>query len=250
MDNPKILVTGGTGFVGSSLVKTLVERNYAVKCLVKKTSNVVFLKKLNVELVYGDITDKQSLQNALKNVDVVYHIAGILGKWRVPQETYIKIHADGTRTVVNACIEQGVNRLIYCSTSGVLGPIETPPVNEYAPYNPTNAYENAKAQAEKIVLQQKNRLDITIIRPGMVYGPWDMHTLSLFRSIKKGFFFFIGDGKALLHPVFIEDLNQSFLQCLNTSKTIGEVYLIVGERYVTVEEFTRTFLSVLGVKRR
>lgn len=248
MSNGKILVTGGTGFIGSNLAKALLAKGYEVRCFVRKSSKTGFLENLGAEIFYGDIVDKFSLQNALKDITVVFHLAGILGKWGVSPKVYNEIHVGGTATIVETCIEQGVRRFIYCSTSGVLGPIHDPPANETRPYNPSNVYEYAKTEAEKLLLNHREELDVTIIRPGLVYGPRDMHTLSLFKSIKNRQFFIIGDGKALLHPTYIEDLNQGFVLCLKNKKSIGEVYLVVGEKYVAVNEFLNVVSRTLGLK--
>lgn len=250
MVNMQILVTGGTGFVGGSLVKALVDSDYRVRCLVRPNSKVDFLRSLNVELVYGDITDKTSVDRAVNGVEAVFHAAGVLGKWGAPREIYERTHVDGTRVVLEACIDHVVRRFLYCSTSGVLGPISGPLVDENAPYNPTNDYEYAKTEAEKLVLSHRADLDVTVIRPGLVYGPMDMHTLPLFQSIQKGRFFFMGDGKSLLHPVYIDDLSRSFILCLENPKSVGQVYLIGGEPFVTVEEFVEVFLKELGCKRK
>jgi nucleoside-diphosphate-sugar epimerase len=248
MSSGKVLVTGGTGFVGSNLVEALVDRKYDVRCLVREGSRTSLLKNLRVELVYGDIKDKASLPSALKDVTTVFHLAGILGKWGVPNQVYWDIHVTGTRLLLESCVERGVRRFIYCSSAGVLGPIKKPPADESCAYAPSNAYEYAKAEAEKLVLSYKEKLDVTIVRPEFIYGPKDKHVLGLFRSIKNRRFFIIGDGKALLHPTYIEDLNTGFILCLENHRSIGEVYLIVGERYVTVEDLVNIICQNLGQK--
>ena len=248
MATEKILVTGGTGFIGSNLVMALLKKRYVIKCLVRNDSRTHFLDKMGIELTFGDVTDLASLRKAVKDVSVVFHLAGILGKWGIPNYLYSNIHAWGTRKILSTCIAQGVSRFIYCSTSGVLGPIRDPPASESAPYHPSNIYEYVKTEAEKEVLNRKEELDVTVIRPGLIYGPRDMHTLPLFKSIKNRRFFIIGNGKALLHPTYIEDLNQGFILCLENKKSIGEIYLIVGEKYVTVNEFINIISKNLGLK--
>ena len=133
MATEKILVTGGTGFVGSNLVMALLRKRYDVRCLVRKNSRARFLSKMGIALAFGDLTDPASLTEAVKDVSVVFHLAGILGKWGIPNYLYSNIHAWGTRKILSTCIAQGVSRFIYCSTSGVLGPIRDPPASESAP---------------------------------------------------------------------------------------------------------------------
>ena len=243
----KILVTGGTGFIGRHLVEALIKRGYTVRCLVRKNSDLQHLNNLGVEFVYGDMRDKASLLNAVQDVTIVFHLAGIIGKWGVPEELYWSIHVKGTELLLDSCIERMVKRFIYCSSAGVLGPIKKPLANEDYPYNPSNIYEKVKAEAEKMVLNCKGKLDVTVIRPEFVYGPGDMHVLKLFDAIQKEKFYIIGNGESLLHPTYVDDLIQCFLSCLENKNTIGEVYLVVGETPVKVKDLVRIIAEELGV---
>ena len=129
-----------------------------VRCLVRKSSDISFLKRLGVEFAYGDVTDKPSLSNALRGVNAVFHLAGLLGKWRVSKEVYHNIHAGGTETLIDICLQQGIRRFIYCSSSGVLGPLQSL-ANEHSPYNlPTHT----SSYSPKIVLAHKHDLDVTV----------------------------------------------------------------------------------------
>lgn len=248
INNEKILVTGATGFVGSNLVEALVKKGYKVRCLVREKSDSKFLQSLNVELAYGDVTDASSLANSLKNVKVVLHLAGILGKWGVPRQVYEDIHVKGTKLLLEACSHKGVRRFIYCGSAGVLGPIKKPPADESFPYNPSNIYEEVKTEAEKLVMSYKDKMDVTVLRPEFVYGPKDMHVLSLFKTVKNRKFLLIGKGEAFLHPTFADDVTQSFLLCLENKKSIGQIYLIVGERYVSVKEYADIMSAQLGME--
>lgn len=243
------LVTGGTGFIGSSLVERLVKEGHEVRCLVRKTSNLNFLNKLSVELIYGDIEDISSVERALDGVEVVYHIAGILGRWGIPEETYWQTHVKGTKNMLDAVLKRDIERFIHCSTAGVLGAIKKLPANESYPYNPSTIYENTKAEAEKIVLEYHDKygIPVTVIRPELVYGPRDLHTLKLFKAIKKGFFPIIGNGNNTWHPVYIDDLIEAFVLCVN-KKATGNAYLIGGESYVTIKELTSSIANALDVQ--
>lgn len=242
-----ILVTGGTGFIGSHLVEALVDRGYPVRCLVRETSDLKYCKDLGVEFAYGDMTEKTSLQNAVKGADTVFHLAGIIGKWGTPEEAYMNSHVVGTQNLLDCCIENNVKRFIYCSSGGVLGPLSKTPATEKYPYNPSNPYERAKAEAEKCVLNCSDRLQVTVIRPEFVYGPGDKHVLQLFNSIQNGKFKVLGNGKSLLHPTYINDLTRGFLLCLEKNPTSGEVYHIVGERAIEVENYSSMISQELGV---
>lgn len=247
----KILVTGATGFIGSHLVDALVEKGYQVRCLVRETRNVMRLKNISAELIYGDINELESLEKALDGIDVVYHLAGVLGQIGIPDKVYWQVHVQGTKNILEASQKHNIKKFIYCSTAGVTGPAAHLPQDESLPYNPSNIYEVTKAEAEKSVLQyhRENGLPVIVIRPEFVYGPGDMHTLGIFKTVRKRMFILIDGGKAFLHPTYIDDLTHGFLLCLDSRQANGEVYLIAGERYITLNEFATLIAKALNVPR-
>jgi nucleoside-diphosphate-sugar epimerase len=231
-----IFVTGGTGFIGKHLVRALVKDGHAVTCLVRKTSkDVHVLRELGVGLHNGDITEKKGF--GLDDFDAVFHLAGVLGGFRVRDRDYHRIHVTGTNNVLEHCTGQP---FIYCSSAGMLGPVVNG--DEESPLNPTNAYERSKAEAEALVREYRNHV---IIRPEFVYGPHDEHVLGLFQSIKTGRFRTIGDGKSLLHPTYVGDV----VQCLVASLGVkNETFMVAGERPVSVREFAGLVGQKMGVK--
>lgn len=245
----RALVTGATGFIGFHLAERLLLRGHEVLCLVRKTSVLNHHKKIDVEIVYGDLTDKESLDQFNTNIDVVFHLAGILGGWGIPKEAYWKINVEGTRNLLDLFTQTHIERFVYCSSAGVLGPLEKPPADENFPLKPSNVYERTKAEAEKIVLAYYHEagLPITIIRPEFVYGPRDVHTLGLFKAIQRGIFPLIGGGESTLHPTYVDDLTQGFELCVEKQRAVGETYIIAGERYVTVRELATKIAEALGV---
>ncbi|GAH14262.1 unnamed protein product, partial [marine sediment metagenome] len=138
---------------------------------------------------------------------------------------------------------------VHCSSAGVLGAIKNPPADESYPYNPSNIYEKTKAEAEKLVLKYHHEqgLPVIIIRPEFVYGPGDMHVLGLFKAIQKKRFFIIGDGNSTLHPTYIDDLIHGLILCMDKQRAIGEIYIIAGERFVTVKELADIIAEELNV---
>lgn len=245
----KVLVTGGSGFIGSHLVEALVKRGHETRCLVRKTSNVEHLRKLGVELTYGDITWPESLDKALDGVDIVYHLAGVLGQWGVPDKVYRDVHVTGTQNMLQACLRHDIQRFIYCSSAGVTGPASSLPQDESFPYNPSNIYEATKAEAERLVLKyyREKGLPVIVIRPEFVYGPGDSHVLHFFRAIQRGRFAIISNGQSWLHPTYIDDVIQGFLLCLENDEAVGETYLIVGETPVKVSQLVTMIAQELGI---
>jgi nucleoside-diphosphate-sugar epimerase len=146
---------------------------------------------------------------------------------------------EGTRILLEACREQSqIQRIVHCSTTGVHGVTGNTPAAENAPYAPTNPYEVTKLESELLALKFHHEygLPVSVVRPGLVYGPGDLHLLGFFSSIRKGLFRVIAGGKALLHPIYIDDMTAAFLLCGERTEAIGRSYNIAGERPVTIRE--------------
>ena len=245
-----ILISGATGFLGSHLVRALAEEGHQCKCLVRKTSSIAELKDLDrVEVVYGDITDKESLKEAVKHVRVIYHLAAQIGKWGIPEKAFLAANVHGTRNLIEVAHEGEVKHFIFCSTPGVQGKGYAQ-ATETLPYKPPYIYESTKCEGEKLVLgfhQKRKDLSVTVLRPDFVYGPGDLRRLPLYRAIRNKRFYLIGNGRALLHPTYIEDVVQGFCLPANNPVSFGESYNIAGPRIITVREYAKTIAQTLNV---
>lgn len=246
----KVLVTGSSGFVGGYVSEWLSGEGFDTRAMVRAGGGSSLLDGFGVSVVYGDVNEKKSLKEAFFGVDVVVHAAGVLGEWGRPERYYAKVNVEGTRNVVDACVEDAVGRLVFIGSAGVLGP-NVRDAGESLPYAPSNAYERSKAEAEKIVLNafREDGLPVVVLRPEFLYGPRDVHVLGLFKSIKKGLFPLIGGGLSLLHPTYIADLKVPLLNSIKKEAAAGETYLVTGERPVTVKEFSSLIADALGVSR-
>lgn len=243
-----VLVTGGTGFVGKHLVHALLKNNNTVRLLVRKSSNIKEFEGSGVEFSYGDISNKDSLTEALQNIDIVYHLAGQVGQWGLPDEQFYAINVQGTQNLLEAGLATGIKQFIYCSTPGVQGKGHLQ-AKESEPYNPPYIYEKTKCEAEKLSLKffEDHKLPVTVIRPDFVYGPDDLRRISLFRSIKNKKFFIVGNGKAVLHPTYIDDVVQGFELVRNNPTAFGEIYNIAGPQPISVDEFVTSICKSLNV---
>lgn len=243
----KVLVTGATGFVGGHLVKRLINDGYSVRALVRKGRDIRGFDG-RVEISYGDITESDSLDNAVRNVDVVYHLAAMVKEAGVPDSLFWKVNVEGTRNLLEVSHRLGIKRFIHVSTCGVHGDIKNPPASEDSPFNPEDIYQKTKIESEKIAFGFKEKgLPVVIIRPTGIYGPGDARLFKLFKLIKGRKFFMVGDGKTFFHPVHIDDLIDSLLLAGNVPEAEGEAFIIGGERYLTLEELTRIIARTLGV---
>ena len=244
----RVLVTGGTGFLGGRLVRRLLSQGESVRVVTRSAAKAGRLTELGAEPVLGEITDHDVLGPALKGVEVVYHLAGRLLVPGVPTEEYHRVHVEGTRALLGCCQEQpGLQRLVHVSTTGVLGATGDRPANEDAPYAPTNAYERTKLDAERLVQVALQRgFPATIVRPGLVYGPGDLHLLGFFRAIQRGLFRPIGHRPVWLHPIYVDDLAEALVRCGQHPRALGECFHIAGSRPTTIATLAATIAAALG----
>lgn len=245
----KALVAGGTGFIGSHIVKELISKGIHVRVLVRENSNISCLNQEKIEIVYGNILEFGSLKKYTRDIDLVYSAFGILGQWGVPEQIYWDVNTKGVKNLLESCFNSKIKQFIHISSAGVLGPLKDGIVaDESFPFNPSNIYERSKCEAEKeIMTYGKKGIPFTIIRPEFVYGPGDTHVLGLFKAIKAGRFVFLGNGERLLHPTYIDDLMQGINFCTGNKNAVGKIFLITGEKPITVRELANIIADELGV---
>jgi nucleoside-diphosphate-sugar epimerase len=245
------LVTGATGFLGSALVTELVKQQQDVRILARNMQKARSQFGEAVTIIPGDITDSVRVQQAVDGVRLIYHLVGHLYHPSVPTELYHRTHVEGTRILLAACKRQKqLQRIVHCSTTGVHGVTGDRPANEDAPFAPTNPYEATKLESEQLALKayREQGLPVSCVRPGLVYGPGDLHLLGFFASIQKGLFRVIDGGKALLHPVYIDDMTRAFQLCVEHPTAIGRSYTIAGTQLVTIRELAMAIAHALGRK--
>src|SRR4051794_11465091 len=145
----RILVTGGTGFTGKALVRRLLDLGHEVVALdYKEGLKTRELREQGAEVVLGSVTDEAVVRRAMDGAEVVHHLAAAFREMNVPDSHYWRVNVQGTRNVLAAALDQGVRKLIYCSTCGVHGKIDHPPGGEGAPIPPPRYYPRSKVQAQ------------------------------------------------------------------------------------------------------
>lgn len=243
-----ILITGATGFIGSHLVKALVCEGHFCRCLVRKTSNVGELKKHDVELFYGDITNPDSLQGIAEGIDLVYHLAAMGHVSAISDDAYQRfrrVNVYGTENLAEKCVKESIQRFVHFSSTAAMGLIKKPIAGEDTPCQPSTPYQKSKFDSEQVILSywKKHNLPAVILRPCMAYGPGgEGEFLKWCCWIKKGVFPKVGGGKSLIPMVHVEDVVRATI--LAGKRGIpGEVYLITSE-----ESFELGFIRDLVIK--
>ncbi len=246
----KVLVTGGLGYLGSNLVKGLVEQNHDVRILGHTRKPEGLVPREVTDIVYGDIRDAPFVRNAVDGVEIVMHTVSNFRKGGSDKGEAYSTNVEGTRNVLHACVKQGVRQLIHCSTIGVHGSVLEVPATETTPFNPGDLYQETKVTSENEVVaySREKGLNTTVIRPISLIGPGDMRMVKLFRMIKKGRFFIVGKGEVLFQPAYIDDVVKGFLLCMDNEKAIGETFILGSEEYLTLNDLVGKIASLLQVK--
>jgi len=172
----KALVTGGTGFVGGAVVRELLRRGHEVKVLARATRKTGPLEKLGVSIACGDILDGTSITRALAGCDTLFHAAAIYEFWVQDHAMLMQTEVDGSRNAMEAALAAGVGRVVYTSSSLVVGEAKGKVGNEKTLHRGyfLSPYEEAKYQAEQVVKKYRDQLKIVILRPAAVIGAGDL----------------------------------------------------------------------------
>ncbi len=246
----KVLVTGGTGFTGSHLVRRLLDEGHDVHT-VDKSPGLFFdeLKDRGAKITMGSVTDRPLMKTMVEGVEVVYHLAAAFRVIKASKKDYWDVNVEGTRSLCQAAQEAGVRKFVYCSTQGVHGNIADPPGNEDSPISPEDYYQYTKYEGERVVSEivEKTGLDATTVRPTAIYGPGDpARFLMMYQRSKNGTFMMFGSGETTYHPVYIDNLIDFFLLAAEKGKK-GEVYIAADEHYYSLNDLIKHVGKSMGV---
>lgn len=245
----KVLLTGATGFVGSHVLDRLRARRIATVIFLRKTSNTRFIKPhLNsIELRYGELTNPESIYNALDGITHVVHCAGLTKAVR--STDFYTVNHVGTRNVVEAINRRvgQVKRLVHVSSLGAIGPA-TPgkPAREDDPPRPVSHYGKSKLAAE-LEVKQNCKIEFVILRPTAVYGPRDDGFLPLFRAVNRHTCPVLLGGIRELNLVFVHDLAEAIVTCLNHPAASGKAYFLANPEIAYPSQLAREIAKHLGI---
>lgn len=245
----RVLVTGGTGFVGSHVVENLLQKGYTVTCLVRDPRRLQWLAGLDVNIVVGDCSHPETLLPAVRDVSVVFHVAGRT-KARKARE-YYEVNHLGTRNLLQACAYRnpGLEKFILISSLAAAGPSrDGQPVKANDAPHPVSDYGKSKLLAEEETLAYKDRFPVVILRPSAVYGPRDRDMYELFRWAVRGVLLEISNGKRFLQFCYVGDLANAILLAAERWTRSGSIYFVAENRAYSWPEFRQALLTTGEVK--
>jgi len=244
----RVLLTGGSGFLGSYVAEQLAAEGHVVRALVRPKSDKGVLGRLQrVEFAPGAIEDRASLVTAVEGVDAIVHVAGIV-KARKPAD-FFEVNAQGTRNLVEAALARGgLERFVYVSSLAAVGPsADGTPVSENAEPRPVTQYGRSKLEAERAVLAAGDRMPVTVIRPPLIYGPRDKETLAFFTSVKNRVLPMIGSGENTLSVVYAADCAAAIVRAVTFSGgPSGRAYFLDDGVVYTQRELALEVERALG----
>ncbi len=250
--NDVCLVTGASGFIGGRLASRLVQEGYAVRCLVRGSSDTSLLEKLDVQIAIGDLASAGSLARAVEGCDYVLHCGALVSDWATKEEI-ARTNVAGTRTLLDVCAEASVRRFIHFSTTDVYGYPDGAEIDEsYAASRFRNWYAQTKLDAEAEVrrVEQAGALDAVILRPATVYGPGSTDVVGeIARAIRGRNMLLVDRGRAVAGLCYIDNLMDAAMLALQHETAPGHAFNVSDGLGITWKEFTDGLAEGLGCSK-
>lgn len=243
MEAVRFGVTGGTGVLGRRLVQRLAQEGRSVTCLVRDASKAEDLARLGVELLHGDITDRRSLNEFVRSIDVCIHLAAHVGHGN--REQYTRINVDGTGNLCRTILEYRPDvRLVHCST------INSLKVRKWCRLAST-PYAVSKYRADKLVEghTENDGLKSVIVYPGLIYGPGDTNMLpSVIENLAKGRLLLVNGGQRNAPLIYIDDLCELLLLAATKRHALGKKYVAINKSSEGIHDFFRKIATREGLR--
>jgi dihydroflavonol-4-reductase len=238
------LVTGASGFIGGHLVALLRERGGGFRCLVRRTSSVGSLS--SAPIVFGDLATGEGLEEALRGVQVVIHLAGVTKALRAGD--YYAGNVGASETLARAIRGKGI-RLVHVSSLAAAGPSPNgEPLREDAQPRPLTAYGKSKLEGEEAV---RGLLpEAIIVRPPVVYGPRDTSVLQVLKPISKGWSLQIGGGERWFSFIYVSDLAAALVACADNVRIAGKTYFVAHPKAVSWSQLSVLAATIMGRRAR
>ena len=251
----KILITGGTGFIGSRLALKSLEKGHSVELLgqintTAEQENQHMLEASGIKVTLGSVTEREKIARLAQQCDVIFHLAAAQHEVNVPDQHFWAVNVDGTRNMLEACIEAKVKWFVHGSTIGVYGSAMEGEMNEDSPLRPDNIYGVTKREGERLVLSFADKIPISIVRISETYGPGDRRLLKLFKAIEKNLFFMIGTGDNKHQLIYVDDLIEGLYLAATAEQAVGNTFVLAGKEILTTQEMVDIIAKALGTRLR
>jgi nucleoside-diphosphate-sugar epimerase len=223
----KVLVTGGSGFLGGYVCEALAQGGHVVRALVRRSSNRKLLEAISsLEFAEGTVEDAASVERAMVGIDAVIHCAGLV-KAKTAAD-FFTTNVGGTKNLVEAAKNATtVKRFVFVSSLAAIGPSKDGgPISPDQEPRPVTQYGRSKLEAERLVRAAKDDLHVVVIRPPLVYGPRDNETLEFFQWVSRGVRLSYGDGTNTLSIVYAADAADACIRALDADVPSGSAYFI------------------------
>lgn len=248
----RVLVTGATGFAGSHVVERLLAAGHAVRALVRPTSDLSFLRTLDVELTTGDVTEPETLAAAAAGCEGIVHTAAVVGGWGKPEE-FFRVGVLGTRNLLNAARDAGVRRFVHLSSIAVYGDaIDRRLLRETDPYGyrpaPWNHYVREKVQSEQLVFAYHLRgwIEAAAVRPSVIWGARDRIALPIAAAlVGSPFAAIVGNGRNRIPCVGVRDVAEVAARALEQPHAVGRAYNVSSGEPITQRQLYRLIARAL-----
>ncbi|MBK8946604.1 MAG: NAD(P)-dependent oxidoreductase [Ignavibacteriae bacterium] len=249
MKNSIAVVTGGTGFVGSHLVDLLLERNFTVRCIIRKSSNLRWLKGKNVEIHETGLYDKEKLKSIFKDADFVYHVAGVVRSKN--KEGFFKGNVETTQTILDSLIEVNPNlkRLVIVSSLTACGPAENgKPCTEETIPHPITTYGKSKLAEEELAKKYMDKIPITICRAPAIYGEREEDIYAMFKGFQKGIMTLVGFNNKKLSLIHGRDFVNGIYLASQSDSSKNQIYFISSEEIYDWNQVSDAMEKAIGKK--
>ncbi len=247
-----ILITGGTGFIGSRLALALLGSGESVRILgqanhAAEAENAQSVRAQGGRVILGSVIDNHTIDEAVGGVHTVYHLAAAQHEANVPNAHFYRVNVDGTQRMLEASVRSGVRRFVYGSTIGVYRSGKGLVTCDDSPTIPDNIYGKTKLEAEKVIASYQDQLPAVVVRITETYGPGDRRLLKLFRAVKKKRYFHIGRSDNPHHPIFIDDLIEALKLAAAAQDAPGQTLVVPGYEVVTTRQMVQAIAMAVGV---
>lgn len=248
---PRLFVTGGAGFIGCRVVQQAARLGFPVTATTA-LNNDAERRRMNaladagIPVIVATLNDHRTLQSALRDHDIVIHLAAAQHEAHAPENHFHAVNVQGTRTLLELAAANGVQRFVYGSTIGVYGGASATMLDEASPLLPENSYGRTKAEAERVVLAFSGLLEVSIARISETYGPGDMRLLKLFRAIKQRRYVTLGSGRNAHQLIYVDDLAMALLAAATLRPAAGHTFILARDEILTTNDMVAAIAATVG----